>query len=780
MIGGIKTRFSDIARHLSQKSSQKARHTMVWGFLLAVLIGITEFNAPFEDMANAGRNKMRSMDASGQVVVVGIDPRAVEEVQDWPWSYDNLGALVTKLDQAGAKRIFFDFKTVKKADPSENEAFVAALKNVKAEVYLNARVDLESATNVRNPHIPDEMFRQYGSLANSNFYITGYNSVSELLFGYMVSEQYIPSIASQISGQRGDMQSSFPIDYAIDANSIPYISAADVASNAVNENSLSGKDIIIGINNIGIEKRYWIVGKGPSASVFFSALGAETLRDGVPVRTGWLIPLILALAAIYAATLIDKTAPRRLYRLAIILGFIFIPVLLESIGIFPDIIPACVFLAIVIISGAWHKYKLSNELRNSRNDVSGLPNLNALREASLPDEYILVAARISNYVEILTALPANSEFDFVEQISDRLGFGTSGETLYHGDEGVFFWVVNTSLKDALLDQLAALQAIFRNPVVVSERKYDLKICFGMDVDAERSLASRMSSALLAAQTAQEDGKPWTFYDPSYQKDATWKLSMLSELDDAIKNGELWTAFQPKLDMRTRQICGAEALVRWDHPQHGAISPEDFILAAEKQNRIDLLTNFVLGKALSAVELLQGSYPDFKIAVNLSSRLLVMPDLIQKIEQAFIGRDVPKNCLILEVTETAAMSSSEMALQQLRDIDALGIGISIDDYGTGFSTLDYLRKCPASEVKIDRSFINMLTQSKRDRIMVNSTIELAHSLGQCVVAEGVEDPQTLEFLHKMGCDIAQGYLIARPMPLENLQEFLVNYKKSIAA
>lgn len=432
------------------------------------------------------------------------------------------------------------------------------------------------------------------------------------------------------------------------------------------------------------------------------------------------------------------------------------------------------------VGSFWIRHSRSYKLRGTINEISGLPNLTALREFDMPGEYALIAARIQNFVEVATTLPANSEGAFVKQISNRLAFGTSGETLFQGDEGIFFWRVPTEQRDILADQLSALQAIFRNPVPVGDSRYDLDICFGIDVDSERSLSNRMSSALLAAQGAHESGEHWKFYDPSHQQETAWKLSMLGELDDAIDNGELWVAFQPKLDLRTNSITGAEALVRWTHPTKGDISPEDFVLAAEKHNRIHKLTEFVLSESLTLAHHFNASGIAFDIAVNLSSRLLDQPGLSEMIDRVFSGRTLSRTRLMLEVTETAAISSSDDAMQQLQAVRAMGIGISIDDYGTGFSTLDYLKKCPAGEVKIDRSFVSNLVHSNSDRIMVNSTIELAHSLGQVVVAEGVEDKQTLKALRDMKCDMVQGYLIGRPMQFPALQKFMQEFAGKNAA
>jgi EAL domain-containing protein (putative c-di-GMP-specific phosphodiesterase class I) len=221
-------------------------------------------------------------------------------------------------------------------------------------------------------------------------------------------------------------------------------------------------------------------------------------------------------------------------------------------------------------------------------------------------------------------------------------------------------------------------------------------------------------------------------------------------------------------------------VRWTHPEKGSINPEEFVIAAERHDRIEKLTEHVLNRAVQVAAGLNTNGRRFDMAVNLSPRLIGHANLKPMVMQTLRHHGLAAERLILEITETAAMSSADAAMQELRDLRSIGLQLSIDDYGTGFSTLDYLKRCPATELKIDRSFVRMLVTSRSDRIMVNSTIELAHSLGEEVVAEGVEDNETLQLLSQMGCDKAQGYLIGRPMPYEALIEYLACHTTAKAA
>jgi len=256
--------------------------------------------------------------------------------------------------------------------------------------------------------------------------------------------------------------------------------------------------------------------------------------------------------------------------------------------------------------------------------------------------------------------------------------------------------------------------------------------------------------------------------------------MLSQLDEAIDRGEVWVAYQPKLDIATRRVVGAEALARWTHPEKGPIAASEFVAAAEQHNRIGKLTDFVLEKAVAAAAQINRRGGDFNVAVNLSARLLSDKGFTLRLSALLARQGLAPNCLTLELTETAALADNGEGFDMIGRLVDLGVNIAIDDYGTGQSTLDYLKKIPANEIKIDQSFVKGIVDNRSDRLMVQSTIGLAHSLGRKVVAEGVEHRDILDVLADFECDIAQGFAIGRPMSLESLAKRIASDRKRSAA
>jgi EAL domain-containing protein (putative c-di-GMP-specific phosphodiesterase class I) len=430
-------------------------------------------------------------------------------------------------------------------------------------------------------------------------------------------------------------------------------------------------------------------------------------------------------------------------------------------------------LIIVAVLG-WRHFRQ----RGLVNALSGLPNLSALRVNRPGRNQALIVARIMNYAEVVSALPSDSERQLVEQIVARLSLGSKDRTFFQGDGGIFAWFAAKGTPFA--SHLDALHALFRSPIRVNGTSIDAVLSFGVELGSSRSTSSRLGSALVAADEADSEALKWKFHDPARLEDVPWRLSLLSQLDKAIDNGEVWIAYQPKLDLATRRTIGAEALARWTHPDKGPISPLEFISAAEQHDRIEPLTDFVIDKAVEAAARIAERGIDFDIAVNLSARMLNDRRLPARVAAVLDRHGLDPSKLTLELTETAAVAGSGNGTDLLAALRDLGIKIAIDDYGTGLSTLDYLKKIPASEIKIDQSFVKSMRDNRSDLIMVQSTIALAHSLGRTVVAEGVEDPQSLEQLTMLKCDVAQGFVVGRPMSYEEIVRRLLVERRRHAA
>ena len=246
---------------------------------------------------------------------------------------------------------------------------------------------------------------------------------------------------------------------------------------------------------------------------------------------------------------------------------------------------------------------------------------------------------------------------------------------------------------------------------------------------------------------------------------------MADLRKAINNNDLFLVYQPKMNIKTGVVSGVEALLRWQHPEAGLIPPNDFIPMAEKSSVIKPLTVWVLNNALRQAASFANSGLDITIAVNISASSLRDDSLVGYTKMLLQKNNIEPERLIMEITESAMMKDPVMALNLLHQLSQLGVQISIDDYGTGYSSLAYLKRMPVNEMKIDRTFVKDMASDEDDRSIVDTTIGMGHNFGLRVVAEGVEDRETIELLNKMGIDQVQGFYYARPMPIDELYDWM---------
>ncbi|WJW75422.1 bifunctional diguanylate cyclase/phosphodiesterase [Thiohalobacter sp. IOR34] len=282
------------------------------------------------------------------------------------------------------------------------------------------------------------------------------------------------------------------------------------------------------------------------------------------------------------------------------------------------------------------------------------------------------------------------------------------------------------------------------------------------------LLRNADAALAAARLAGADCR---IYDPELDRRSVASLALRGDLEEAIREGGLELNLQPQIDLRSNRLSGAEALARWPHEKRGLVPPDVFIPIAEQSGLIDSLTFWSLNAALRQCSLYRERYAEVAVAVNLSARVLHDPEVVPLIEQAMKIWNTEPGSLILEITESAMMEDPKAAMEALQALAGIGVTLSIDDFGTGYSSLAYLRDLPVKELKIDKTFVQRMATQPADAALVRSVVDLAHNFGIEVVAEGVEDEPSLDLLRTMGCDYAQGFWIARPMPADEVLEWI---------
>lgn len=386
------------------------------------------------------------------------------------------------------------------------------------------------------------------------------------------------------------------------------------------------------------------------------------------------------------------------------------------------------------------------------------------------DSFVLVVAEMQQLPELRTVLNHQNISDLIKAIAERLAKVTDSEISRVSTETFGFIVRDASEAE----EVASLVSnSFMTPFEVTDIVIDASVKMGLvkypgDGDDMATLFRHGQAALDKGRGAPR-GFAW--YDPDQDSSQKARLSMMSELRVGLKNGEVRFAYQPKLDLKSGKITAVEALIRWISPTRGFVPPDDFIPLAERTGDVRHVTEWGLRTAIKQAAEWRDKGLNLAVAINLSSSDLLNQALPGQILSLLREYELLPSLLKLEVTESAVMQDMTRALEVLNMLSAMGVSLSIDDYGTGYSSLSYIKKLPVSEIKIDKSFVLNLAKNEEDNILVRSTIDLGHNLGLSVTAEGVEDEESVSRLREYGCDVLQGYHIARPLPVSELETFL---------
>lgn len=343
-----------------------------------------------------------------------------------------------------------------------------------------------------------------------------------------------------------------------------------------------------------------------------------------------------------------------------------------------------------------------------------------------------------------------------------------------GDEFAFV-VAGTDYQEVLQ---AVLQG-FERQLAVDEKKLDVRASIGIASYPEHAQTAQdlLRCADEAMYVSKRKKCTVSVYDAAKRQFREEHLSLLGDLKEALNQEQLTLHYQPKVALDGSGHCEAEALVRWEHPVRGFIPPFEFIPFAEQTGYIREITHWVIARGcIDAADLLAQGMP-VRISVNLSTRDLLDPALPAFVDNCLKMAGLPKQYLCLEITESGVMEDPDKALETLHALRNMGMALAIDDYGTGYSSLAYVKQLPVSELKIDRAFVKGVVESEADAMIVRSTTELAHSLGFKVVAEGVETLAISDKLRELGCDYGQGYYYAKPLPLAAFQTWLGQYQQT---
>ncbi|HEV8689737.1 MAG TPA: EAL domain-containing protein [Ideonella sp.] len=425
-------------------------------------------------------------------------------------------------------------------------------------------------------------------------------------------------------------------------------------------------------------------------------------------------------------------------------------------------------------------------------DLTGLPNRGQFTRR------LALALQVSERAAVLML-----DLDRVKQVNDKLGYQMGNRLLVRVSERLAALPAVKACAGSVVARLSgdefalmlpgagpdeaqavaqALQAALVQPVRLDDSVVDVSA--GIGIACAPGHASSAEALLSRAEVAMYEAKHrragCVLYDPAFDQGSALTLTLLGEMRRALQHQELRLFIQPKIHLLDGTLVGAEALVRWQHPERGLVPPLQFIPFAEETGFIHELSLWVVDEAARLLAQWHGSGKLPRLSVNLSAHDLMKAELVERLAQRLQRHGVPPRAMCLEITESAIMTDPERAVQTLHALKSLGFKLSIDDFGTGYSSYATLRNLPVDELKIDMSFVKAMEQVPKDAMIVRSIIEVAHNLELSVVAEGVENEPILQQLAALGCDQAQGWHIARPMPHDQFEAWIDAHSARLAA
>jgi EAL domain-containing protein (putative c-di-GMP-specific phosphodiesterase class I)/CHASE2 domain-containing sensor protein len=724
--------------------------------VLAILIGVVSgaltLTLPLEDAFRVGRAYLRVQPVPQDIVMIAIDDPTLDARGGLPTRFDD-SALMDRLIAAGVDKIVWDRAHADPQSPAADAEFERTLQRHKGKVWLGMIPELQTPFQTAAAIMPLERFRD-DAPAISMLARIGPVKVAIIPTEVETKGRKYSSLAAVLSDYEGAPATVRP-DLAYDTGTIPTFSYADVLLGRVNPAQLKGKKVIIAeaffLSADTIS--HPVFGRLPGAVL--PVVGAHTLKRGTPVDLMWYPAMLLAVIVIVMQARGRSRSSANIW--IVVTGLMGTALVLDDTRVSIDIMPAL----LAIGAAAFGQKRVSKKYLSGDIDAMTTTAISSDKPSTDRDVYAL---KIANLAELSEDWSARETGEFVNTLIAYVKDpGEVDDVAFERD--VLVWLAPRMEARDLELHADGLALMLKTAISHDLQSSSGAPALGIDTNYALPVTLRIKKAMQAADEAGTRGVRFIINDAAHLEARNNRLNLIRVLEKGLRDRDISVAYQPKIDLASGRIVGAETLIRWQPAGEEYVNPQDLVLAAEAGDRINELTLVVMEKALIDGKHAIALDPRFKLAVNMSAKSLSDTHLLFDI-MTLLGRfDFPPENLTLELTETAKLEDHRIA-PQVAALKARGIGLSIDDFGTGQSNLEYIEKLPSSELKIDKRFVQHMATSEESRAVVRATIEIAHSLGKVVVAEGVEDEGVAVELLAMGCDQAQGYLyseaIAMPM------------------
>lgn len=735
---------------------------------IAMLMALVVMLDPVDQYSWLVQTDLVSSEPSGDIVFVGVE--AAEHFRSAEAQRTELVRTFDALNDAQAARVYVDFVFDERSSSVADEKLATSLARLGSRAVLVNQLKRG----------PDGNFRVLSTredIAGRTRFVYHRQAVNYLglawddLTAHRVDGRLEPSFSADLAGRASLTQHQFPIQYSTPLHRIPTISSRSLVEEPTDRmnDTIRGKFIVVGTIPRSKSASVRIPGHLSVSPSYIPLFAAETLKSGRTLHIPPLISLMTFSLLLVGTAYFHRKRGRHLTYSMLVTAIPGLFLFAALAGIRIELSYCAALLGIYGALSWWTRWK--NRVETTDADT-GLPRFKVLEQDLAAEKGYIVVAKLHGYERVLKTLSREAQAKYVLKLVERLRAADAELAIYF-ESHFLAWHAPEQDAEAICVHLSGLRAIFANPVRIDDVTLDVGITFGL-CRIHQQPREALGAAIAAAEETSESHEPIKLADPGSPVDALWDMSLRSRIDDAMAAGEIYCVYQPKYDLRSRELIGVEALVRWEDADRGFIPPMHFIEQCEKAGRMEMLTRYVLQSACSAGRLLHLRGKDVSVSVNISATLLSDMRIVGLVNDTLAASGFPSRHLVLEITETARIADIRKAAIILDALKMLGLRISMDDFGVGAANFETFFELPFDELKIDRLFVSNITRSAKARAIVSSVVAIGNHSGITVVAEGAEDDATLQTLAHLGCTQVQGYVMAAPLTLPELIDDLSRY------
>ncbi|NJM50210.1 MAG: EAL domain-containing protein [Sphingomonadales bacterium] len=726
---------------------------------ITAIIGGIELLQPISLSIEILQKKIKLKEASGQVVIVGIDSPSIKEVGRWPWPRSKQAELLQRIDQQKPQAIYVDIGYQGKTEPREDDALRRTLAGMQSKTKIIALASDNDTTTPETVYSHQQVVGKAPAVSAYLPYLFSY--IWEIPLNIETSRGRIQSLSASAANIKTDQVTTYKLDYSINPKTIPIVNAVDVLKQTAGAKKLAGKTVIVGVTDLSQNDVHSMPGWGEYPGVVFHALGTETLKRNIPISIGWGPLFIFSL--LVGMTLLTTTGLRQSKFITI--GGIAILLVASSwltvIHIPNDPLPGITFL---IASGIYVGLKKAALLRVQRTIETGFNNSASYTANEILSTGILIAAKFTIAENKARFEEPITHTKIIREVGHRLTSLVDEKQLTHNETGQFLWEIPSMKTEEFVNYVTALRNLFIKSIDVDNHKLEVDIYFGIDRDVMESVKQRSANAIAASTKAHKTGSTYIVSNPRDYL-AEIREQFEQEFSRAIKNGQVLVMLNATKNLQTGQMNSAEANAHWNHPIQGNITASQIQIMAQNTNNVPMLYDYLTIEAIQHAAKLSSINSSFTISLKIPTMLLLEKEFITKLIDMLKAESCEPSALTIEIIDFREYLKNESVINKIKTLKNTGVKIGLGDFGTSSDDIHILQNIRFDEIFFSREFTN-INRSIGQKILVDAALRIAKLYSIITTADDLEDSDILTELRHMGCNQARGKIIDIPLKIDD--------------